>query len=724
MPSVYNRLGPYDIKQEIGRGGMAVVFLATDTRTDRPVALRSVPHYSGQDVLEAERRGAELQKQFCQVSSFVPEVYDHGSEAGYFYVAMEYLEGENLSQVIRRGPLPAARAVSIAIELCRFLEDARGFAWKEGGRDFRHLLHGDLTPVNVRIMPDDRVKVLDFGIAKALSMSRKVTRNDFGNVAYLSPERIESGGDMDATDGFWALGVMLYEMLRGAPPFSAPDTRRLERAIVARRPVPLPTGICPVGLQAIVAKLLGPSPADRYPSAEAIRLDLERALTGEDTEAQKEGWPRRADDEPATRRMQPAGTPAERPEEVTRRTVPPPLPVMPAAASTGATTAPFAYRPGTPVTPPSGARASSSAVGTAAAGNPIPRPLTLPPLPPGRSRRPAARPTPFGSSLGDLLRASQPARIVIAVILVILVGNEIQVGRAAGRIANSVPSQDLSALDDRWNDYQRLASRSVGPATWRLERMLKRRTTALTDRVIASYREGLSVVWSAQWSQARAALVRAVAADPGSDDLNGALRYVDGHLHRINGDEFRRDKKADAARREFAAAITAFREAAELRDSWPDPFIGLARTFVSGLGDVDRGADAFEQARRLGYTPGERDIAQLADGYAERADSLRRTARDLRNVPQERDYLTRAAAAYQRALELYAGAATFAGVPASVRRTQAGLDRTQQRLGDLEGRPVAPQELLPQQLVPGPAEPPVDEPHPEEPEPEIETDSQ
>ena len=100
--------------------------------------------------------------------------------------------------------MPATRAVAIAIELCRFLEDARGFAWTVGGRDFRHLLHGDLTPVNVRLTADDRVKVLDFGIAKALSMSRKVTRNDFGNLAYLSPERIESGGEMDATDGFWA----------------------------------------------------------------------------------------------------------------------------------------------------------------------------------------------------------------------------------------------------------------------------------------------------------------------------------------------------------------------------------------------------------------------------------------------------------------------------------------------------------------------------------------
>jgi serine/threonine protein kinase len=229
MRSVYNRIGPYDIHQEIGRGGMAVVFLATDTTTEQRVALRTVPTYTAPDVLAAEQRGAELQEQFCRVSGFVPQVYKYGTEADYFYVAMEYLDGENLSQAIRRGPLPETRAVAVAIELCRFLEDARGFTWKVEGREVRHLLHGDLTPANVRLTSDGRIKVLDFGIAKALSMSRKVTRNDFGSLAYLSPERIESGGEMDATDGFWALGVMLYEMVRGAQPFSAPDTRRLER---------------------------------------------------------------------------------------------------------------------------------------------------------------------------------------------------------------------------------------------------------------------------------------------------------------------------------------------------------------------------------------------------------------------------------------------------------------------------------------------------------------
>src|SRR5215213_247903 len=125
MPSLFNQLGPYQVHEEVGRGGMAVVLLATDTRSGRQVALRLVSAREAADVLEAERRGAELQEQFCRVSRFVPEVFEHGTHGGYLYVAMEYVEGENLSQAIRRGPLPEAHAVAVAVELCRFLEDAR-----------------------------------------------------------------------------------------------------------------------------------------------------------------------------------------------------------------------------------------------------------------------------------------------------------------------------------------------------------------------------------------------------------------------------------------------------------------------------------------------------------------------------------------------------------------------------------------------------------------------
>ena len=222
MASVFHKLGPFEILREIGRGGMAVVFLAQDTRNDSRVALKLVPQGTDREaheILEAEQWGAELQKQFCQISPHVPFVYEHGLESGYFYVAMEYLDGENLSDLISRGPVPVERAATIGVELCRFLEDAHRFEATVGERQLRRLLHGDLKPRNVRITPDGHVKVLDFGIAKALSLSRKVTRNDFGSMAYLSPERLESG-EVDAYADYWAVGVLLHEMLTGSPAIS------------------------------------------------------------------------------------------------------------------------------------------------------------------------------------------------------------------------------------------------------------------------------------------------------------------------------------------------------------------------------------------------------------------------------------------------------------------------------------------------------------------------
>jgi len=190
------RVGPYEIVREIGRGGMAVVFFATDSRDGRPVALKLVPTGADpdtQEVLEAERWGAKLQEQFCQISQNVPFVYEHGIEGGYFYIAMEYLDGRNLSEILAAGPLAPNRAVGIAIQLCRFLEAAHGFESTIDGRNLRSLLHGDLKPHNIRVRWADKVKILDFGIAKALSLSRKVTRSDFGSITYVSPERLESG---------------------------------------------------------------------------------------------------------------------------------------------------------------------------------------------------------------------------------------------------------------------------------------------------------------------------------------------------------------------------------------------------------------------------------------------------------------------------------------------------------------------------------------------------
>src|SRR5688572_604708 len=344
MTTVFHRVGRYEIHEEIGRGGMAVVFLATDTLTNQRVALKLVSieaDRDGQQMLEAERWGATLQEEFSRESPFVPAVYAHGTQGPYFFIAMEHLAGRNLSEVISSGPLPPERAAHIATQLCEFLQAAEAFERTLDGRKFSRLLHGDLKPRNIRVLDGDEIKVFDFGIAKALSLSRKVTRNDFGSLAYLSPERLESG-DIDAQAEFWAVGVLLYEMVSGAQPFRAADTRRLEQRIRAREaPLPL-DGACPRALQAIIAKLLAPAPADRYSSATAIREDLLRFTAGEPVEAVREGWPRPGPDDQATRRTHPpslgadihsssgAAAPliAQSPndEEITRRTVRDPLP--------------------------------------------------------------------------------------------------------------------------------------------------------------------------------------------------------------------------------------------------------------------------------------------------------------------------------------------------------------------------------------------------------------
>ena len=177
MTTVFQRVrvGPYEIVHEIGRGGMAVVFFATDSRDGRRVALKLVPtgtDRDAQEVLEAERWGAKLQEQFCRISQNVPVVYEHGTEGGYFYIAMEYLDGRNLSEIVAAGPLAPDRAVGIAIQLCHFLEAAHGFEATVDGRKLRSLLHGDLKPRNIRVLWADKIRQRRVPVARAARVGR------------------------------------------------------------------------------------------------------------------------------------------------------------------------------------------------------------------------------------------------------------------------------------------------------------------------------------------------------------------------------------------------------------------------------------------------------------------------------------------------------------------------------------------------------------------------
>ena len=336
----------------------------------------------GQQVLEAEQWGAKLQEEFCRASRYVPAVFEHGTQGQYFFIAMEHLAGRNLSEVIGEGPLPAERAVRIAMQLCEFLEDAASVRGDARRAHVQPLLHGDLKPRNIRVLDGDEIKVFDFGIAKALSLSRKVTRNDFGSIAYLSPERL-GVGEIDAQAELWAVGVLLYEMVGGVQPFRAAGYAaartadpRAPRAGGARQR--LSRRVC----KAIIAKLLASDVADRYRSAVEIRDDLLRFSAGGEVVALREGWPDRQRDEGATRRTE-RPAPIAQIEEVTRRTVREALPAAPAPSAPVPVAAPSATAPA----PPARAVPPAVAVHAPVSAAPVSAPAAAPPRRRGRVRR-------------------------------------------------------------------------------------------------------------------------------------------------------------------------------------------------------------------------------------------------------------------------------------------------------------------------------------------------
>lgn len=660
MTTVFNRVGRYEIHEQIGRGGMAVVFLATDTETSQRVALKLVSieaDRDGQQVLEAERWGATLQEEFCRESRYVPAVYDHGTHGQYFFIAMEYLEGRNLSEVIGEGPLPAARAVHIASQICEFLQAAETFERTLDGRTFNLLLHGDLKPRNIRVLADDEIKVFDFGIAKALSLSRKVTRNDFGSIAYLSPERLESG-EIDAQAELWAVGVLLYEMVSGVQPFRAADTRRLEQRIRARQPPAALDGACPAGLQAIVAKLLAPAVADRYGNATAIRDDLHRFASGEPVLAEREGWPDRGHDEAATRRTHRTSVePARDDPEVTRRTV------RDSASATAA-----------PATPPAIANVAPALAPVSNAANVTPA-LAAPTAPPPTAATAAAAAavtTAAGSPARRFPRLRWLARKALLAIAIVMVLNEIRIYFIAGALAQNVP-QEITGVIQMWHQQRRLSEGSLDIGVAPLERALLTQVSVLSERTFARYRAASATVFEREWRQTRDALQFAVAADSSARHL-AALRYCEGQLRRIDGEARLKAKQASAAQPELTAAVALFREAAELRADWPDPFLGLMRTFIA-MEDVERGADALTQAERYGYAVGNRDWILLGEGYLTRAAKLAES--------EDLEPLTRAAEACTKAIDHFSKATGTGNVAQRVREAQRRLKEVQERIDQL-----------------------------------------
>src|SRR3569833_4290896 len=222
---------------------MGRVFEADDPAAQRRVALKLIDLGTNQnnvEIVSAERTGAELQRRLCAIDTRVTTIYETGEMPRYFYIVMEYVQGRDLSELYTQSGLDPMVAARITQDVLELLDHAHNFSTTLDGRSIRGIVHGDLKPRNIRVTPGGDVKVLEFGIAKALSLTRNYTQNVLGSVQYSSPQRLLTG-EVDVGADLWAAGVMLFEMLAGHPYFQAENGPKLDHLLRSyNRMLPLP----------------------------------------------------------------------------------------------------------------------------------------------------------------------------------------------------------------------------------------------------------------------------------------------------------------------------------------------------------------------------------------------------------------------------------------------------------------------------------------------------
>jgi eukaryotic-like serine/threonine-protein kinase len=264
--------GRYRILRRIGSGGMADVYCAEDTQLGRQVALKLLYPRFAEDEQFVERFRREASSAAGLQHPNVVQVFDRGEWDGTYYIAMEFLPGRNLKQIVREhGALEPALAVDLVIQILK----AARFAHRRG------IVHRDIKPHNVIVDDEGRAKVTDFGIARAGASDMTETGSIMGTAQYLSPEQAQ-GLPVDARSDLYSIGIVLYELLTGQPPFDAESPVTIALKQVSEEPVP-PRRINPAvppAVEAVVMRALRKDPAERFQDADAMIAALEAAITG------------------------------------------------------------------------------------------------------------------------------------------------------------------------------------------------------------------------------------------------------------------------------------------------------------------------------------------------------------------------------------------------------------------------------------------------------------
>src|SRR5215471_7819414 len=276
------RLGPYEIVSPIGAGGMGEVYKARDTRLSRDVAIKVLPAALSADAERLRRFEKEARAASSLNHPSIVTIYDVGQSEGVSYLAMEFVDGTTLREVLAAGPLQFRRLFAISAQVAEGLAKAHAAS----------IVHRDLKPENVMVTKDGFVKILDFGLAKVNAPESEASQATdaatmtagtepgivMGTVGYMSPEQAR-GDSLDFRSDQFSLGSVLYEMATGRRAFSGETRPEILAAIIRQEPEPIASvnPKVPAPLRWVIERCLAKDPGERYASTEDLARDLRSA---------------------------------------------------------------------------------------------------------------------------------------------------------------------------------------------------------------------------------------------------------------------------------------------------------------------------------------------------------------------------------------------------------------------------------------------------------------